>query len=537
MIDSKLAEIFAPAIGAENVITDTVSINNAEKTNYITSEKVALIIRPGSTEELAECVKIANEHQLPLSPVSTGKNWGYGSRVPVRTNNVIVDLSRMDRILDYDEKLGYVTVEPGVSFQQLYDFLREKKSELIISITGGTTDTSVMANALERGIGTGLYADRFAFTCGLEVVLPDGAVIGTGMRRFGDIPAAPVYRWGMGPSIDGIFSQSNFGIVTRMTIWLMHCPEYFSIILYKLNDQNRLPDLVDTLRELSMSGLVRPTVTMYNDFRVFSTLMQYPWQLCDPATSSPDDVITAIRSSVKMAAMIPTWSGEISVRAANAEHAEIQTQLIRKELEGRVDEVNVVSVTKEEILSRLQHYYIHKNEPQDADIVISFLLRKYIGVPSDTAIRQAYWRKRKPMPDAYDPDIDQCGLIWVSPIVPFVGEEIKKVIGIITACAKKYHFEPALSLQCMSERAIHVIGSIAWDREISTEDEQAETFYKETLARLNSQGFYAYRDTTKGMQLKQGKNDIENSYYNLLNNIKKAIDPGNILAPGKYNIG
>src|SRR5918911_221876 len=83
-------------------------------------------------------------------PGGRGKNWGYGSGVPPADGCVLLDLSRMNRIVDYDERLGYITVEPGVTFRQAYDFLRAQNSMLLLSLTGGSPDSSLIGNTMER---------------------------------------------------------------------------------------------------------------------------------------------------------------------------------------------------------------------------------------------------------------------------------------------------------------------------------------------------------------------------------------------------
>ena len=70
------------------------------------------------------------------TPISCGKNWGSGSRVPVRDDCVLLDLGQMNRILDFDEELAYVTVEPGVSFGQLFSYLQEHRSNLMMGAPG-----------------------------------------------------------------------------------------------------------------------------------------------------------------------------------------------------------------------------------------------------------------------------------------------------------------------------------------------------------------------------------------------------------------
>ena len=114
--------------------------------------------------------------------------------------------------MELNEKLGYVTVEPGVTQRQLFDFLREKRSRLWMDATGSSPDCSLIGNTLERGFGHTPYGDHFANVCGMEAILPNGEVLRTGFGGLPGAKAAQVYRWGAGPVLDGLFTQSNFGI-------------------------------------------------------------------------------------------------------------------------------------------------------------------------------------------------------------------------------------------------------------------------------------------------------------------------------------
>src|SRR6202000_2109816 len=118
--------------------------------------------------------------------------------------------------------------------------------------TGASPLCSLLGNTMERGFGHTPYGDHFAASCGLEVVLPEGEVIETGFARFPGASTAPLYRWGVGPTIDGLFSQSNFGIVTRMTIWLMPEPEYFQAYYFRCEEPRHLESCIDALRPLRM---------------------------------------------------------------------------------------------------------------------------------------------------------------------------------------------------------------------------------------------------------------------------------------------
>ncbi|MFM7475820.1 MAG: FAD-dependent oxidoreductase, partial [Microcystis aeruginosa] len=123
-------------LGSEYVSTDNKKRLEAETATYETHAKIPAIIRPGNRQEVQESLKIANRYQTPVYPISTGKNWGYGSRVPSCTGSVLMDLSRLNRILDYNETLAYVTIEAGVTQRQLYDFLQKNGNKLLMSVTG-----------------------------------------------------------------------------------------------------------------------------------------------------------------------------------------------------------------------------------------------------------------------------------------------------------------------------------------------------------------------------------------------------------------
>ncbi len=265
---TRALEAWRKVVDPEHVLTDPAALSAAETATFSTSNRIPAIIRPGSREEVRACVRVANEWRTPIYPVSTGKNWGFGSRIPARDGCVLMELRRLDRITDYDEKLAFVTVESGVTFRRLHEFLVARKSNLMLSVTGSTPDSSPVGNALERGAGSGPYADRAAHVRGFEVVLPTGDVIHSGFGRFPGAKTAKLHRWGVGPYPDGLFAQSNLGIVTEMTMWLAPRPDYFQSCFFGIDDDSRLHGLVDALQSLMRRRVFRAGLTVRNDFNV-----------------------------------------------------------------------------------------------------------------------------------------------------------------------------------------------------------------------------------------------------------------------------
>jgi 4-cresol dehydrogenase (hydroxylating) len=198
-------------LGSEFVQRDSATLEAAETATFATRHKIPAILRPANREQVQECLRIANRFAVPVYPISSGMNWGYGSRVPPRDDCVLLDLSRLNRILDFNEKLGYVTVEPGVTQRQLYALLKERGSKLWMDSTGSSPDCSLIGNVMERGFGHTPYGDHFAHVCGLEVVLPEGEIIETGFARFPDCPASATNRWASGRAWMGCFRNPISG--------------------------------------------------------------------------------------------------------------------------------------------------------------------------------------------------------------------------------------------------------------------------------------------------------------------------------------
>ena len=136
----------------------------------------------------------------------------------------------MNRVLEVDEYNAICLVEPGVSYFDMYRHLKETGSKLWIDVPDPGWG-SLIGNALDHGGGytAPAYRNHFEAHCGMEIVLADGEILRTGM---GGLPGAKTwqqYKFGYGPSLDGLFKQSNYGVVTKMGFWLFPEPEaYFS---------------------------------------------------------------------------------------------------------------------------------------------------------------------------------------------------------------------------------------------------------------------------------------------------------------------
>ena len=127
-------------------------------------------------------------------------------------------------MIELDPELGYCVIEPGVSFFDLYEHLGREKAPLWMSVPGNGWG-SVLGNALDHGIGYTPYGLHARNLCGLEVVLPDGDMMRTGMGAMANNKASHLFPMSYGPDWTHMFTQSNMGVVTKAGVWLMPEPE------------------------------------------------------------------------------------------------------------------------------------------------------------------------------------------------------------------------------------------------------------------------------------------------------------------------
>lgn len=159
------------------------------------------VVYPGSVAEVQIIVKWANKHLIPLFPISIGRNLGYGGAAPRVRGSVTVDLGRrMNKILDINAEDYTCLVEPGVTFYALHEEIvrRGLQGKMWID-TPDLGGGSVVGNTLDRGVGYTPYGDHWAVHSGLEVVLPTGELVRTGMGALEGANTWQCFPYGFGP--------------------------------------------------------------------------------------------------------------------------------------------------------------------------------------------------------------------------------------------------------------------------------------------------------------------------------------------------
>ncbi|MEP9382115.1 FAD-binding oxidoreductase [Nocardioides sp. KR10-350] len=259
--DRRLTEARArieAVLGADAVVGDRAAgeFRDPYATSQTPTPEARFVVQPSSVEEIQQVLQIANELHVPVWTSSQGRNFGYGGAAPITEGSIAINLRRMNRILELDEAGGYAVIEPGVSFEQLYREIKSRGAKLWISVPDLGWG-SVVGNTAEHGVGYTVQGDHASSVAGMEVVLASGEVVRTGLWAVPNNALGARAKRGFGPSIDSLFLQSNFGIITKMGVWLMPEPEVFTAGSVIIDDAEQIPVLIDTLSTLVKDGTVQ----------------------------------------------------------------------------------------------------------------------------------------------------------------------------------------------------------------------------------------------------------------------------------------
>jgi len=513
-------------LGSEHVVTSAEQIKSIARTTFKTEQNVLGILYPKNTSEVIQCVKIANQYEIALYPVSTGNNFGLGNAVPCADNNVIIHLGKMNKILEFDEEMGCITVEPGVTQKQISQFLNEKNSKFMFGVTGSAPETSAIGNTAERGDCASIEPERANVVCNLSVVLPNGDYIETGFGAYKNAKTKQLSRWGLGPSYDGMFLQSNLGIITKATFWLTPKPKYIQYYVFVLKDATKLNAVVNRLRELKQTKFIPNNVYMWNKYKLFSIFQRYPWDMTNE-TPLPDTISEELSKKYH----IGEWVGIIPLYASSKLHAKAQKKLIKAELRKHVDSLLLINKKTVKLFD-----YIAKpiNKIFKIDLAkITMLFKSGIltGNPAEAGLSSIYWRKKK-VPEKLNNLLeDNCGLFWGAFAIPFKGDDATKACEEISRITLAHGFEPNLALLGINERIITLAVALVYDRDLSDEDKKAEACYFEVFDYMIKAGYIPNRIAINSFD-KLPATTFD--YYDFNVRIKNSLDPKNILAPNRY---
>lgn len=491
-------------LGSEHVLTDEAAqaYNNCPSQ---TVRHIPAVLRPESQVQVQEIVRIAAQHHICLHPVSTGRNWGFGGASPAVNSAVIVDLSRMNRILDFMADLGVITIEPGVTQRQLAEFLEQGNYPFMISASSASPNCSVIGNALERGHGLMPYVDRFLSLTSLKAILPDGQLFQSLLADGGGDIIDKTYKWGAGPYLDGLFSQGGFGIVTQASFILAPKVEQTTMFLLTPRSDVNLDQLLNRLRQVK-----------HNAGHMISTFE------LGTRTGGLDGDAASI-----------TWSITGGIHASR-EMSKFIIRMMRRDLRDLItDCIFLTRDTVDQVAARRfwQRDTELKKYARDNIDLMKGMLDFYQGIPQDKAMTYAYHH----LPDRLQGDetlpsletnLRNTGLIWYWPILPARGADVRLFLEMMKRVSAKHGFNPVWNFNLEHSTYISAGVHIFYDPE--TEQTRAMDFYRELFEEGKALGYLPHRAHIESGPLYP--KDGQDHYFSLLNRLKQGVDPHGIIS-------
>ena len=216
----KLAEL----LGAEHVLTDPDSVSLFAQDVYTKTIPALAVAQPGTTEELAATVAAVTEAGHAVIPRGGGMSYTSGY-VPKEADSVVVDMRRLNRVLEINTEDMYVTVQCGCTWKDLHEALDDSGfrtpywgtlSGIHATVGGGLSQNSIFW-------GSARYGTAADSVIGLEVVLADGSVVRTGSHAQRN--ATPFFRH-YGPDLTGLFTSDAGALGFKATATLRLIPQY-----------------------------------------------------------------------------------------------------------------------------------------------------------------------------------------------------------------------------------------------------------------------------------------------------------------------
>jgi len=188
--------------------------------------KPEFIVHPGSTEEVAKVMRIANQYKIPVTPWGGGSG-SQGGALPMY-GGIILDTKRMNKVIDIDAESLTVTVETGINTQHL-EWAVEKAGFSTMHLPASIACATLGGFLAHRG--TGVLSTKYGkiedMVMSLEVVTPTGEIINT----------LPVPRHASGPDLTMLYlgSEGTLGLMTKATMKIHPIPESrkFHAFLFK----------------------------------------------------------------------------------------------------------------------------------------------------------------------------------------------------------------------------------------------------------------------------------------------------------------
>jgi 4-cresol dehydrogenase (hydroxylating) len=364
----------------------------------------------------------------------------------------------------------------------------------------------MIGNALEHGVGHTPMRDHFDAHCGMEVVLPNGELLRTGMGALPGSRSWQTFKYGFGPHISPIFGQSNFGVVTKMGFWLLPQPEASRSYVISVQRREEAVPLLDTMSYLVGSGLVDST-----------------WNIGSPLLSANDDEVKAAR-----AADAPVEEMERLGRAKNLGYWGMRLRFY--------DPVDVIDAKWRHVskgLSAIPGFTFKEGKSYEFPLdpttleepVDDAVIKPAFGIPNLAIFNRGGVNRSQ-------------GHVYFSPIIPMSGVEYLKAQTVFAAAFKELGLRPPSVTGGWSwfKRNLVLLTGMEITHDVES-NRKLRAGYKRLVQISAENGWGEYRAAAAFMDDVMASFSFNNhALLRFHETLKDALDPNGILAPGKSGI-
>ncbi|HEY6439114.1 MAG TPA: FAD-binding oxidoreductase [Acetobacteraceae bacterium] len=328
MPDTALLAAILAVVGERGLLTDAAdTAAYAVDWRRLYQGRTPAVIRPGSTDELAQVVRLCAKARVPIVPQGGNTSMVGGATPAEDGSEFVLSTSRLARVRDIDPLDLTMTIEAGVTLKAAQIAAAEAGCLLPLSISSeGSAQIGGVLATNAGGNNTVRYGNARDLVLGLEVVLPDGTVW-NGLRK--------LHKDNTGYCLRQLFvgSEGTLGIITAAVLKLVPRPREVCVALcavaspeaaLQLFTRFQLHDPASISAFELMSGLGTEFVLRHIEGAVLPLASRAPnYVLVELATPRPDAGLRAAFETVLEAALGDGLVSDAAIAESEAQRAAI----------------------------------------------------------------------------------------------------------------------------------------------------------------------------------------------------------------------